>query len=102
MVLKVAKASEDPYLSYPYKLPHRGPVSLFFMGLAALIAQTAAGERSAVQGEVPVEEGAIDVGIEAKEYNIPVNGLPHRMLAAIGKDLQLTPAGIHVHGGQGI
>lgn len=32
----------------------------------------------------------------------PVNGLPHSLLPAFKRDLELAPAGVHVHGGQGV
>ncbi|MEM3484440.1 MAG: hypothetical protein QXI12_02315 [Candidatus Methanomethyliaceae archaeon] len=54
-----------------------------------------------------IEESAVIVRIDLKKREgqvptHPVDGLPHRLLSTVREDLELTPPGIHIHGGQGV
>ena len=74
------------------------------MSLVVLF-RAATGERDlagpAVPGKVSIQESTIVVGIdpnnrEGKVFLDPVDGLPHRVLAAVGEDLKLTPTCVDV------
>ncbi|MEM3486193.1 MAG: hypothetical protein QXI12_11295, partial [Candidatus Methanomethyliaceae archaeon] len=94
-----------------HKSPHCGPVLLPHMSLVVLLVRAAAGERyllsCTVPGKMAIEKSAVIVRIGPKKREgqvptHPVDGLLHRLLFTIREDLELTPPGIQIHGGQGV